>query len=154
MEAYRSARPPPGRQGPKDCLPWLHARRHQWRGVTKTVTSTKIGRSGVRMPPSYPAPPAPVPPGVTMATPPGPSAPAVRGACSFSLSHKEAGPVDVRFLSGFFSPFFLIRGGYTETGITFGPVFGAYELALNPPTQRAWCRDHRARAFTRILKSA
>ena len=37
---------------------------------------------------------------------------------------------------------------------TFPTIFGAYELALNPPTQRAWCRDHRARAFTRILKVA
>merc|ERR1711995_27704 len=37
---------------------------------------------------------------------------------------------------------------------TFPTILGAYELALNPPTQRAWCRDHRARAFTRILKVA
>ena len=59
------------------------------RRVTKTVTSTKLGRSGIRMPSSYPAPPAPVPPGVTMATPPGPSAPAVRGACSFFLSRQS-----------------------------------------------------------------
>ena len=40
------------------------------------------------------------------------------------------------------------------SGATFPTIFGAYELELNPPTQRAWCRDHRAREFTRIFKVA
>ena len=82
--------------------------------VTKTVTSTNLGRTRIRMPSSYPAPPAPVPPGVTMATPPGPSAPGVRTPSSlvflFGLFFCFApGPIPRRWrpvLSGFFSPFF------------------------------------------------
>ena len=99
------------------------------RRVTKTVTSTKLGRSGIRMPSSYPAPPAPVPPGVTMATPPGASAPEFdRGLSSFFVWQVllfAPGPIKIQwrpvfvwlFLPLFFNPGGLLGGDFpADTG--------------------------------------
>ena len=70
-----------------------------------------------------------------MATPPGSSAPESDRACSFFRERerdkkKASRAGGARFLSGFFSPFFLIRGGY-------GMGLGLVKKLISGPVE-AW----------------